>query len=79
MVESTTSGLRTVPGIGDYVDNTSANGHANVYGLATCTNQMLAEDYNRRLTSALDQVLAQQRRCKLVTSKLFATIQCEVL
>ena len=57
MVESTTSGLRTVPGIGDYVDNTSANGHANIYGLATCINPMLAEEFC--LGGALDQLLAE--------------------
>jgi hypothetical protein len=57
VIESTTSGSRTVAGIGDYADNTSANSHANayVYGLATCINQMLAEDCIRCHTSALDQ------------------------
>jgi hypothetical protein len=57
VIESTTSGSRTVASIGDYTDNTSANSHANayVYGLATCINQMLAEDCIRCHTSALDQ------------------------
>jgi hypothetical protein len=59
MIESTTSGSRIVPGIGAYADETSANGHANVHGLETYINQMLAEDYIRCLSNALDQLLAK--------------------
>lgn len=47
---------RAGAGIADYVDNTSASGHASVYGLAMCTSQMLAEDCYR---CSLDQLLVE--------------------
>lgn len=53
MIRSMTNGSRTVVGTLDYA------GHANVYGLATCIDQMLPKDCIRCLTSALDQLLIE--------------------
>lgn len=57
ITETMMSGSRLVVGIADYTDNTSASGHASVYGLAMCISQMLAKDWCRFLTNSFDQLL----------------------